>query len=149
MMTILRGWAAAGAAILMVVAGAPALAQQTKPAPARQLDRAPSDVAARKAARVDRMFKLADRNRDNSVSRAEYLQWYRTTARRRSPLTWKTYAAKTFRQLDVGQAGRLTKMQFAEDPFFRRTRPGWATAGAPKSTDEASGAALEHEGSSQ
>ncbi|MBN9062075.1 MAG: hypothetical protein BGP06_14025 [Rhizobiales bacterium 65-9] len=132
---MLRQFALAAAAAFAVISAAPVMAG---PAPkqagaakpqARQPARAAApDPAAARAARVDRMFRVADRNRDNALSRSEYTRWYRVAARRRGPLTWRKHAAQMFRQLDVGQKGRLTKAEFANDPAFRRVRPGWTRA---------------------
>lgn len=117
--------ALAAAAAFAVGAAAPALAApQGKPT--RQTVAAPApDSAAARAARVDRMFRVADRNKDGALSRSEYSRWYKVAARRRGPLTWRKHASQLFKQLDVGQKGRLTKADFASDPAFRRTRPGW------------------------
>lgn len=112
---------------------APALAAPPTPAKsaARPVEPRPdprlssSDAAVRRAARIERMFRIADRNKDNALSRGEYVQWYKIAARRRGPLTWRKHAAQMFRQLDAGQKGRLTLADFSNDPAFRRTRPGW------------------------
>ncbi len=143
------------AAILAAALAAPALAAPPSgptPAPgarAPQVERAARTAAAaearlRRAMRVDRMFRLADRNRDGVVSRAEYLQWYRTAARRRGPLTWRRHATNLYTQLNVARNGRLTQAEFAADPSFRRTRPGWFARGGTSGSDrDAAGSDIE------
>src|SRR5688572_30094581 len=109
----------------MLVFGAPAEAQTAKRDRAGERAAPSAEAMAKRAARVERMFRLADRNRDGVISRTEYRDWYRAAARRRGPLTWRRHAAQMFRQLDAAADGRLTQAEFAADPFFRRTRPGW------------------------
>lgn len=132
-------------AVATFVAAAPAIAAPpaAKPAPARPAEARQSDMrllssdaAVRRAARIERMFKLADRNKDNALSRGEYVQWYKVAARRRGPLTWRKHAGQVFRQLDAGQKGKLTLADFSGDPAFRRTRPGWTRAVAKAIADD-------------
>ncbi len=114
-------------------------AKLQKPPPVNIRVGQPPDAAARRAQRVDRMFRIADRNRDGVVSRGEYRQWYRESARRRGPLTWKKHAEQIFRKLDASGFGRLSRAEFGADPSFQRVRPGWApyagVTGAETSTN--------------
>jgi hypothetical protein len=83
------------------------------------------DPAARRSARISETFRQADRNRNNLLSRREYFDWYRVSARKRGPLTWKLHAARRFKRLDLSGNGQLSQDEFASDPYFARVRPGW------------------------
>ena len=77
-----------------------------------------------RAARAARHLARFDKDANGSITRSEYQRWYRSTARRRSALTWKRHASTIFRRLDLNRDSKLTLDEFTADPYFRRPRMG-------------------------
>ncbi|MGL4323155.1 MAG: EF-hand domain-containing protein [Beijerinckiaceae bacterium] len=103
----------------------PAAAQQPAPPPTVPAMVAPvQDAQVLRTARAARHLARFDKDNNGSITRSEYQRWYRSTARRRSALTWKRHASTIFRRLDLNRDSKLTLEEFTADPYFRRPRMG-------------------------